>query len=518
MTIVHALAFFAAVIPSIWNHDLPDRVDPFRPPAVSAPILVQTPEPDPGMTPAPGPDPTPTPAPTSQPGIIPQIFKVIFSAETLSEALAEALESAAEQEADSIDSQTAEVSALIVEILKAPESGRFAGIAASTFATAAALAPALFIIRLVLYHWNRLLDEDDGVLRVFGDWLAAGFLAVSAGPFLDLVVQTGWWLAGSALGATEELAVQFIAVTSVTETIRNLTTEGRASMLAALFWILGGLGGLVGVVGLAAAFAVAQAVLFVLAVVAPVVAVMAVIPQMRWMRGLWLKAVAVLALLPVAAGGIFKAGVILSVYFGGGGFPELFIRLFWLWGAVGFLLSLAGILGKVTLSSAVEATMKLGKGAREIISTAALALGGAPAPAAAAAAGSASKNAGNAAAHASGPAGAGSSDGLQPPQYIRSKPAQEVLPTSNLRPAGSGTGPSTPAGLVQPEPYFAAAGLELDEVRRDLPGEVDTIGHVPADRADEVSAYPDPLAEALRPAGADRIAEQPEDQGSGAGS
>jgi hypothetical protein len=377
--------------------------------------------------------------------VITQIFKVVFSAETLSEVLAVALESAAEQEAGGIEAQTDQVAAVILEIMQPPEHASFAAISASTFFTAAALAPALFIIRLAMHHWNRMLNEDDGLLRVFGDWLVAGFLAVSAGPFLDSVVQAGWWLAAAALGETQEIAGQFIAATSVTDTLINLSDPSRPSILAAVFWIAGGLGGLVGVIGLAAAFALAQAVLFILAVVAPVVAVLAVIPQMRWLRGLWLKAVAVLALLPVAAGGIFKAGVIFALSFGGKGFSDLFIRLFWLWGAVGFLLSLAGILGKVTLSAAVEATAKLGRGAREIVTTAALALNSSPAAVETAR--------GQFSDRLLPRENVSFEGGLDAPQYVRNAPAAD--PTTNR----SATGFQSSAGSGSLEPQSTAARL-----------------------------------------------------------
>jgi hypothetical protein len=163
------------------------------------------------------------------------------------------------------------------------------------------------------------------------------------------------------VGETNELAAQFIAATKTPDVFSNLLGSVGTGIIALTILIAGWLGRLIGVVGMAAAVATSQAVLFVLAIVAPVVAVMAVVPQMRWLRGLWLKSVAVLALLPVAAGGIFKAGVSLAAYFDGGGLAAMLIRLFWLWGAVGFLLSLAGILGKMTLSSAIDTTVRLGK-------------------------------------------------------------------------------------------------------------------------------------------------------------
>jgi uncharacterized protein YqhQ len=60
------------------------------------------------------------------------------------------------------------------------------------------------------------------------------------------------------------------------------------------------------------AFAAANAGLFLLAVVGPSIAVAGALPQMRWMRSLWIKAVSVIALLPLIAGGIFKASIYMS--------------------------------------------------------------------------------------------------------------------------------------------------------------------------------------------------------------
>ena len=506
MTILRCLPFFAAVLPAIWLGAGPGRGVSFDLPTGPDPVLVQTPAPDPGLTPAPAPEPTVEPSSTPEPTVITQIFKVVFSAETLYEALVEVMEAAAEQEITRIDAQTFLVTSLIVEIMKPPDYGSFADIATSTLSTAAFLAPALYLVRLVLYHWNRLLNEDDGLLRVFGDWLAAGFLAVAAGPFLDVVVHTGRWMAQAAIGETHLLAEQFIAATVVTGEQSNLLDSAGATIFAGLFAIAAGLGGLIGVVGLAAAFAVSQAVLFVLAIIAPILAVLAVVPQLQWMRGLWLKAVAVLGLLPVAAGGIFKAGMGLTVYFSGGGLSDILIRLFWLWGAVGFLLSLAGILGKVTLSTAVDATMKLGKGVKEIVSTAALVRGGAPA--AAGTAGTSSKKAGvssnstNAtSSHSPDPAGS-----LHAPQYTLSRTASAGSSSSGSPKAARPVGYLPSADSASLEPFFKAAGLELEAVRAEYPDEMSALAQAFSAHPDEIAASPDPLAEAARLADAGGIA------------
>jgi hypothetical protein len=132
-------------------------------------------------------------------------------------------------------------------------------------------------------------------------------------------------------------------------------------------------GGVLAMAGMLFAFAAAQAALYVMAVIAAPLAVAGVLRHMRWLRSLWIKAAAVLALLPVAAGGIFKAGVALGAFFAGGGLLSVLIRLLWLWGATGFLLALAGILGRVTLSAGVEALGKLTGAVKAIAATAVLA-------------------------------------------------------------------------------------------------------------------------------------------------
>ncbi|MEJ2710650.1 MAG: hypothetical protein P8074_23765 [Anaerolineales bacterium] len=220
-----------------------------------------------------------------------------------------------------------------------------------------------------------MIGEDDSALRVFGDWVTAGALGVAAGPFLDLATRLGWWMAGAALGETADLARSFVDAMSLPEAI--LAGLQSVSLFSGIIGIGLALAGLLAVAGFLFAFAAANATLYVLAVIAPAVAVMSVIPQMRWLRGLWLRAVGLLALLPVVAGAIFKAGLLAAGPFSGGGLLAVVIRLLWLLGAVGALLSLAGLLGKLTLSTGVDSALKLAKGAAGVAGLAALAVSGA---------------------------------------------------------------------------------------------------------------------------------------------
>jgi hypothetical protein len=350
------------------------------------------------------PQPTGTPTPGNNGGgIIQQIFQVVFSSQTLSDALAEAFNNAAEEEAEALSEQTAQWALILGEVLQAPSEDYYQTIAEASLYTAAALAVPLFLLRLALYHWQRLSGEEDSATKVIGDWVTAGVLAVASGPLLDLVAALGWWITGATLGETAALAQEFVT---------NISIFSVAGAVAQVTWFSGllvigvALGGLLAMAGMLFAFAVAQAALFTLAVLAPPLAVAGVLPQMRWLRALWLKAVSLLALMPIVAGGIFKASVTLGLFFSGQGLLSILIRLLWLWGATGLLLALAGILSRVTLSASAEALGQLTGAVKAIVSTAVLA------GTAAAGAGTAGGGAGGGAAGASAGASTGGLGGL----------------------------------------------------------------------------------------------------------
>ena len=360
-------------------------------------------------TPPPSGSTTPTPPPSG--GIVNSITQVfhhlVFPAETISEALSGIFNRAAQKESGRMNKEIARWTSVIGEIVQAPGEGDYARVAQSSLPVAAALAPALFLLRLALYHWSRLLGDDDSGLRVIGDWVTAGILAVVAGTFLDLVVRLGWWMQGQVLGETSSLAVQFVESTtaiSFVKGISNLTFFGGVLSLGL------SLGSLVAIAGLLFAFASANATLFILSVSAAPLAVVSVVPQARWLRSLWIKALLIIAILPIAAGGIFKAGLSSSYLFNRQGLLSGIIRVMWLWGASGMLLSLAGILGKMTLTATADGLKAMVGAVQQIASIAALAATGAGVSGAdGAAAGAGTGSAGLDGATAGGTASAGMS-------------------------------------------------------------------------------------------------------------
>ena len=328
------------------------------------------------LTPTPTVTPTPTPPDGGSSTItnISQIFHhLVFPAETISEALAGIFDKAADKEVRAMSEEVASWTVVIGEIVQAPSNGDYSKVAQSSLPVAAALAPALFLLRLALYHWGRLLGDDDSGLRVVGDWVTAGVLAVVSGPFLDLIVRLGWWMVGKVIGEAGGLAMNFVSSTTATSVVLGLS---NLSFLGGLISIGLSIGSLLAIGGMLFAFASANAVLFILAVLAPPLAIASVLPQAGWLRSLWMKAVILIALLPIVAGGVFKAGLAASYLFDKQGLLSAIIRVIWLWGATGLLLSLAGILGKMTISTTADAFGQMVKAVQQIVSIGALAASG----------------------------------------------------------------------------------------------------------------------------------------------
>jgi hypothetical protein len=331
------------------------------------------------LTPTPIVTVTVTPTPTSGGGTtttttLSQIFHhLVFPAETISEALAGIFDKAADKEVRAMSEEVARWTQVVGEIVQAPSQGDYSKVAQSSLPVAAALAPALFLLRLALYHWGRLLGDEDSGLRVVGDWVTAGVLAIASGPFLDLIVRLGWWMVGKVIGETGTLAISFIENTTATSMLLGLANQ---TFLGSLLNMGLAIGSLLAIGGMLFAFASANAVLFILAVLAPPLAIASVLPQATWLRSLWMKAVILIALLPIVAGGVFKAGMAASTWLGQQGLLSAILRVVWLWGATGLLLSLAGILGKMTISTTADAFGGMIKAAQQIISIGALAASG----------------------------------------------------------------------------------------------------------------------------------------------
>jgi hypothetical protein len=331
-------------------------------------------------TPDDGDDPVDPEEPPEEPtsvisSITQSFFHVVFHDDTISKALGNLFKKTAEAQKTDFKKEVTRWSSALNELVKPAEKDQFTNVAKSGLKTAAALAPALFLLRLALYHWSKLLgDGNDAPMVVVGDWLTAGLLAVLSGPFLDLISRLGWWMCKvAAVGETRALAANFVTLMSAPSFLSITSVIPGLVFLQSLIGIAMTFAAILAMSGLLFAFVSAQATLFVLAVLGPAISVGAVIPQMRWLRSLWLKAVVLISLLPLIAGAIFKAAVSVAGAISQGGMVLSLVRLLWLFGATGALLSLSGILAKMTLSASGEAAKKIFGVAKGLVATAALA-------------------------------------------------------------------------------------------------------------------------------------------------
>ncbi|HKI55011.1 MAG TPA: hypothetical protein VJ987_12865 [Anaerolineales bacterium] len=306
------------------------------------------------------------------------IHRLVFPAETISEALGNIFMTAADANQEAVQYDMDIWTSVLVQVVQAPARGSYSDVARSSLPVAGSLAVALFVLRLAMYHWNRLFGADDSALQVLGDWLTAGVLAVVSGPFLDMIVRLGWFTMAAVLGETASLASRFLGVMTV-PAVTTITTNGVVVFLQGLVMIALALGSLLAIAGMIFAFGVAQATLYVLAVLGPSFAVASVIPEMRWLRSMWIKGAVVVAIMPIMAGGIFKAGILASTYLSvnsGVGIVSGMIRIIWMFGAAGMLLTISGMLGKITLGTAGDALGKMWDAAKGIAGTVALVAAG----------------------------------------------------------------------------------------------------------------------------------------------
>lgn len=329
-------------------------------------------------TPAPHPVPTPTPQPPAG-GVVTSIQKIIhnlvFDSSKISEALSRVFSAAAENSEAERQAELETWTGVLSQLVQAPVENAYSTISRSSLKVAGSLAIALFILRLAMYQWNKMLGSEDSPLQVLGDWLTSGALAIASGPFLDLIVRLGWWTMAVVLGETARLAGTFIqsmaAPTFVNSALLTLLPGGL--IIQAIVSIALGIGSLLALASMLFAFGVAQATLYSLAAMGPSIAVASVIPEMKWLRSMWIKGAVLVALMPILAGGIFKAGIgVAAKTVGLGGMMEGVFRVLWLFGAAGLLLSVTGILFRITLGAAGEAVQKMWDVAKGVAGTIAL--------------------------------------------------------------------------------------------------------------------------------------------------
>lgn len=277
----------------------------------------------------------PAPEPGSPPTVIRQETYIIHQIQLSSRTVQDALDAAIIAALDPVDRDLEEAGRRLDAALAQTSAafglingGRLEAAARLAVPLAVPLAVVVFLLRLARYHWERLSGGDDALFGVVADWVSAAGFALLSGPILALILAVAVWLGEQVnhLPLGELSGAALLAP-------RPATGGPILGFLGGLFLaVLSSL--VVGLVtGLLTAVLLFLGLFYLLALLGPVAGVLSALPELRWVRGWWLKAAFLLA------------------------FLYLFFRCFWAFGQG----ALSG-LGHGDISSALAQTAVAGSG------------------------------------------------------------------------------------------------------------------------------------------------------------
>jgi len=322
--------------------------------------------------------------------VVQQIFRIAIPAETLASFLDELIGRQARESARDVSQLPGWVQS-VVSYATLDLTGRpvLEERARQGLTLAVLLLVPAFLLRLLIHHWNRLVGEPDDPIRVAADWVGAVLLAMAAGPLVQLAAGLGL-----SIGAQMGLKSPAEASRDIAEAMvrRFLTSPLMAFNPLGFLDVLAQIGAVlvaITLMGILAYGVMAWGVgVQLLAYLGPPVAVLSAVPPMRWARGLWLRALVLIALLPavmsMAMTAVSEAGIrTMAGTWSGlmGGFSSLF----WALGALTLTSTLTGLLGRVTLEGGIQAVSGTVRAVAQVTGLAVAVAGGAAAAAAGAA-------------------------------------------------------------------------------------------------------------------------------------
>ncbi|WP_322507751.1 hypothetical protein [Anaerolinea sp.] len=317
-------------------------------------VSAQTPNPG-SAEPAPvtTPSPVQTPSPSSTPATsssLRQVLEVKFQSSTLSDILEKSMNKSIKKGVNDLEETREDVVSTLKNILFGTQLD-FSEVARKSFPFAAILAPAFFIFRVVLYNWSKFAGEPDSISAVFMDFVGSLAFAVLAGPFINLLNRFIILALPGLIGDIPKMA----------DNLTNINFAGLmgTSLFSNLVWLGVAIGMILAIAGFVFGYISAMIATYILAALFPILSVVSIIPHLRWLKGLGVKYLALVSLIPIIGGLVLRAyseviavGTLASGIFGG------IIRMLLALGTSGVMLSLAGLIGKVSIGQAVDAGKK----------------------------------------------------------------------------------------------------------------------------------------------------------------
>ena len=316
-------------------------------------------------------DGSPTPAPVSTPTPTPQAkAPVVFDPSGSLKGLATGMMKDTFKDIDgTLEDFLNKVVGWVWKLVTTTPGGGLYSTAAKPFsAVGVILFVPMAVLRLVWHQKRLLVGENDTLVNVAFDIIAAAVMVLGVGVFTDWTAEKVYALTGVITGKIGVHGTLLQSGQSAGQILGAMASETVGMLLFSGFLLLGGI---LAFLAFGMAFLAVHGLFYILVALGPIVFTVGMLPPFGWMKRLWWMGFGATVLTPfigTAALGAFA--LVLSPNFGGDLLTIKFIiRMVWLWAAAGMMWSLLGVITRFTFAASLQAAGK-------IVSSATRAIGG----------------------------------------------------------------------------------------------------------------------------------------------
>ena len=249
-----------------------------------------------------------------------------------------------------------------------PDGGLYSTAAKPFSAVGVILFVPMAVLRLVWHQKRLLVGENDTLVNVAFDIIAAAVMVLGVGVLTDWTAEKVYALISVITGKIGIHGMLPQSWQSAGQALGAMASESVGMLLFSGFLLLGGI---LAFLAFGMAFLAVHGLFYILVALGPIVFTIGMLPPFGWMKRLWWMGFGATVLTPfigTAALGAFA--LVLSPNFGGDVLAIKFIiRMVWLWAAAGMMWSLLGVITRFTFAASLQAAGK-------IVSSATRAIGG----------------------------------------------------------------------------------------------------------------------------------------------
>ena len=238
-----------------------------------------------------------------------------------------------------------------------PDGGLYSTAAKPFSAVGVILFVPMAVLRLVWHQKRLLVGENDTLVNVAFDIIAAAVMVVGVGVLTDWTAEKVYALTGVITGKIGVYGLLPQSRQSVAQMGVALASESVGMLLFSGFLLLGGI---LAFLAFGIAFLAVHGLFYILVALGPIVFTIGMLPPFGWMKRLWWMGFGATVLTPflgTAALGAFA--LVLSPNFGGDLLIKFIIRMVWVWAAAGMMWSLLGVITRFTFAASLQAAGKI---------------------------------------------------------------------------------------------------------------------------------------------------------------